>query len=156
MVNSGAKVLELETEGSAGSCYQRSWHYREPLLTDLWQEGQCYCGGFFFYRKKIECYASFGKSSRHYWRTSTTYRRLATLCQRFTVELVVVAAGNPSRLIDGINTIGMLLTSAKVNTEAGYPGVSIEDEGRDPNFISLACLGTRQRFRYGGVLDCIF
>eukprot|EP01018_Ginkgo_biloba_P020619 Gb_26579 [translate_table: standard] len=34
----------------------------------------------------------------------------------------VVAAGNPSRLVDGVNTIGMLLTSAMTDTEAGYQG----------------------------------
>eukprot|EP01018_Ginkgo_biloba_P039624 Gb_12872 [translate_table: standard] len=60
------------------------------------------------------------------------------------------------RPVDGIHTIGMLLTSTKANTVAGYPSVSTEDEGRDPDYISLACLGTRQRFRCGGVLDDIF
>eukprot|EP01018_Ginkgo_biloba_P018065 Gb_05628 [translate_table: standard] len=67
--------------------------------------------------------------------------------------LVAATAGNPSRLVDGVNTIGMLLTLAKVDTEASYPGISTEDEDRDPDYISLACLGTRQRFRCGGVLD---
>eukprot|EP01018_Ginkgo_biloba_P033614 Gb_00747 [translate_table: standard] len=62
-------------------------------------------------------------------------------------ELATVAAGNPNRPVDGVNTIGILLTSAKVNTAAGYPSVSTEDEGRDPDYISIACLGTRQRFR---------
>eukprot|EP01018_Ginkgo_biloba_P035780 Gb_37475 [translate_table: standard] len=65
-------------------------------------------------------------------------------------ELAVVAAGNPDRPVDGVSTIGMFLTSAKVNTAIGYPSVSIEDEGRDPDCISLACLGTRQRFRDRG------
>ena len=68
-------------------------------------------------------------------------------------ELAVVAAGNPDRPIDGVNTIGMFLTSSKANTAAGDPGVLAEDEGRDPDYISLSCLGTRQRFRCGGVLD---
>eukprot|EP01018_Ginkgo_biloba_P030640 Gb_21542 [translate_table: standard] len=40
-----------------------------------------------------------------------------------TIELAVVAASNPNRPVDGVNTIGMLLTSAKADTEAGYPGV---------------------------------
>eukprot|EP01018_Ginkgo_biloba_P026468 Gb_08067 [translate_table: standard] len=71
-------------------------------------------------------------------------------------KLVAVAAGNPDRPVDGVNTIGMLLNLAKANTEAGYPGVSTKDEGKDLDFISLACLGTRQRFRCGGVLDGIF
>eukprot|EP01018_Ginkgo_biloba_P025137 Gb_21704 [translate_table: standard] len=71
----------------------------------------------------------------------------------FLQGLTTVAAGNPDRPVDGVNTIGMLLTSAKANTAAGYPGVSTEDEGRDPDYISLACLETRQRFRCGGVLD---
>eukprot|EP01018_Ginkgo_biloba_P016178 Gb_10218 [translate_table: standard] len=57
--------------------------------------------------------------------------------------LVADAAGNPSRPVDGINTIGMLLTLAKANTTTGYPGVSTEDEGRDPDYFSLAYLGTR-------------
>eukprot|EP01018_Ginkgo_biloba_P002534 Gb_02394 [translate_table: standard] len=71
------------------------------------------------------------------------------------IELAAVAAGNPDRPVDGINTIRMLLTSAKANTAASYPSVSTEDEGRDPDYISLACLGTRQTFRCGGVLDDI-
>eukprot|EP01018_Ginkgo_biloba_P017560 Gb_32419 [translate_table: standard] len=47
--------------------------------------------------------------------------------------LAVVVVGNPSRPVDGVNTIGMLLTSTKANTDAGYPGISAEDEGRDPD-----------------------
>eukprot|EP01018_Ginkgo_biloba_P001083 Gb_18585 [translate_table: standard] len=68
-------------------------------------------------------------------------------------ELATVVAGNPDRPVDGVNTIGILLTLSKTNTVAGYPGVSVEDEGRNPDYISLACLETRQRFRCGGVLD---
>eukprot|EP01018_Ginkgo_biloba_P033070 Gb_05463 [translate_table: standard] len=68
-------------------------------------------------------------------------------------KLAAVAAGNPDRPIDGVNTIGMFLTSPKANTaagdpgvlEEGDPGVLEEDEGRDPDYISLACLRTRQR-----------
>eukprot|EP01018_Ginkgo_biloba_P004716 Gb_18875 [translate_table: standard] len=71
-------------------------------------------------------------------------------------ELAAVAAGNPNRLVDDVNTIGMLMTSMTADTEAGYPGVPVEDECRDPYYISLACLGTRQRFRCGGVLDDTF
>eukprot|EP01018_Ginkgo_biloba_P030210 Gb_37851 [translate_table: standard] len=59
--------------------------------------------------------------------------------------LVTPANGNPGRLVDGIYTIGMLLTSAMVDIKAGYPGIPTEDEGRDPDYFSLACLGTRQR-----------
>eukprot|EP01018_Ginkgo_biloba_P029534 Gb_22651 [translate_table: standard] len=58
-----------------------------------------------------------------------------------------------AQLVDGVNTIGMLLTSAKADTKVGYPGVSAKDEGRDPDYFSLAWLRTRQRFRCGGVLD---
>eukprot|EP01018_Ginkgo_biloba_P007170 Gb_18299 [translate_table: standard] len=60
--------------------------------------------------------------------------------------LAAVADGNPDRPVDGVNTIGILLTSAKANTVTSYPAVSAEDEGRDPNYILLACLKTRQRF----------
>eukprot|EP01018_Ginkgo_biloba_P009994 Gb_08505 [translate_table: standard] len=67
--------------------------------------------------------------------------------------LAVATADNPGRPVDGVNTIGMLLTSTKADTEAGYPGIPTEDEGRDPDYFSLACLETRQRFRCGGVLD---
>eukprot|EP01018_Ginkgo_biloba_P002321 Gb_29669 [translate_table: standard] len=35
--------------------------------------------------------------------------------------LVAAAAGNPGRLVDGINTIGMLLTSLKADTEGTLP-----------------------------------
>eukprot|EP01018_Ginkgo_biloba_P001617 Gb_04392 [translate_table: standard] len=76
----------------------------------------------------------------------------ASICQDME-ELVVVVAGNPDRPIDGITTIEMLLTLVKANTAAGYPGVSTADEGRDPDYISLTCLGTRQRFRCGGAFD---
>eukprot|EP01018_Ginkgo_biloba_P028650 Gb_13398 [translate_table: standard] len=68
-------------------------------------------------------------------------------------ELAAVAAGNPDKPVDGVNTIGMLLTSAMANIEAGYPGIPAEDEGRDPDHFFTACLRTRQRFRCGGVLD---
>eukprot|EP01018_Ginkgo_biloba_P015949 Gb_02209 [translate_table: standard] len=69
-------------------------------------------------------------------------------------ELAAVAAGNPDRPVDGVNTIGMLLTSVKANTAAGYLGILAKDEGRDLDYYcSLACLGMRQRFRCGGVLD---
>eukprot|EP01018_Ginkgo_biloba_P007234 Gb_41384 [translate_table: standard] len=64
------------------------------LLTDLWREGgkrgQCYCCGYFIYQKKIKCYASFGKSFRHYWRISATYKRLATGSQRFIVGHILL------------------------------------------------------------------
>eukprot|EP01018_Ginkgo_biloba_P015073 Gb_04526 [translate_table: standard] len=69
------------------------------------------------------------------------------------IELATIVAGNPDRSVDGVNTIGMFLTSAKANTVAGYLGVSTEDESRDPNYIPLACLGMRQRFKCGGVLN---
>eukprot|EP01018_Ginkgo_biloba_P028991 Gb_14752 [translate_table: standard] len=68
-------------------------------------------------------------------------------------KLAVVVAGNPVGLVDGVNTIGMLLTSSTVNIDAGYLGIPAEDEGRDPDSFFTACLGTRQRFRCGGVLD---
>eukprot|EP01018_Ginkgo_biloba_P039466 Gb_17387 [translate_table: standard] len=67
--------------------------------------------------------------------------------------LAAAAAGNPGRLTDGVKTIGMLLTSVKADTEASYPSIPTEAEGRDLDYISLACLETRQRFRCGGVLD---
>eukprot|EP01018_Ginkgo_biloba_P019049 Gb_20279 [translate_table: standard] len=68
-------------------------------------------------------------------------------------ELAAVAAGNPDRLVDGVSTIGMLLTLVKADTAASYPGILAEDEGRDPDYYcSLACLRMRQRFRYGRVL----
>eukprot|EP01018_Ginkgo_biloba_P014450 Gb_35080 [translate_table: standard] len=70
-------------------------------------------------------------------------------------KLAAVASGNLDRPIDGVNTIGMILTSAKANTADGYPGVLAKDEGRDPDYFSLSCLTTRQRFRCGGVLDDI-
>eukprot|EP01018_Ginkgo_biloba_P020936 Gb_17245 [translate_table: standard] len=60
------------------------------------------------------------------------------------IGLAVVAASNPDRPVDSVNTIRMLLTSAKANTAAGYQSVSVEDEGRDRDYISLACLGMRQ------------
>eukprot|EP01018_Ginkgo_biloba_P000380 Gb_01540 [translate_table: standard] len=44
-------------------------------------------------------------------------------------ELAVAAAGNLGRPVDGVNTIGMLLTSVKVYTKARYPSVSTKDEG---------------------------
>eukprot|EP01018_Ginkgo_biloba_P023864 Gb_15779 [translate_table: standard] len=84
---------------------------------------------------------------RCYWTEQTLY------LVWWPTRLATTAAGNPGRLVDGVNTIEMLLTLVKANTEAGYPSVSTEDEGRDPDYISLACLGTRQRFRCGGVLD---
>eukprot|EP01018_Ginkgo_biloba_P035031 Gb_27260 [translate_table: standard] len=59
----------------------------------------------------------------------------------------------PDRPVDDVSTIGMFLTSVKANTMVGYLGVSAKDESRDPDYIPLACLGTRQRFRCGGVLD---
>eukprot|EP01018_Ginkgo_biloba_P028722 Gb_14309 [translate_table: standard] len=68
-------------------------------------------------------------------------------------ELVVVTTGNPYRPVDGVSTIGIFLTLVKVNTMTGYPGVLVEDESRDPDYIPLAYLRTRQRFRCGGVLD---
>eukprot|EP01018_Ginkgo_biloba_P000986 Gb_03692 [translate_table: standard] len=69
-------------------------------------------------------------------------------------KLAVVTVGNPDRPVDGVNTIGMLLTSAKADTAASYPGILAEDKGRDPDYYcSLAYLGMRQRFRCGGVLD---
>eukprot|EP01018_Ginkgo_biloba_P025194 Gb_00620 [translate_table: standard] len=71
------------------------------------------------------------------------------------IGLAVVATRNPGRPVDGINTIGMLLTSMKVDIEAGYQGFLAEDEGRDLDYILLACLKKRQRFRCGGVLDDI-
>eukprot|EP01018_Ginkgo_biloba_P039868 Gb_34709 [translate_table: standard] len=67
-------------------------------------------------------------------------------------EVVDVTDGNPDRLVDGVNTIGILLTSSKADTEDGYLSILTEDEGRDPNYFSLACIKTRQR--YGWQLDC--
>eukprot|EP01018_Ginkgo_biloba_P037370 Gb_30036 [translate_table: standard] len=63
------------------------------------------------------------------------------------IELAVVVAGNLDRPVDDVNTIGMILTLAKADTKAGYPSILAEDEGRDPDYISLACLKMRQRFR---------
>eukprot|EP01018_Ginkgo_biloba_P032604 Gb_35124 [translate_table: standard] len=67
--------------------------------------------------------------------------------------LATAMARNTGRPIDAINTIGMFLTLVKVDIDVGYLGILTEDEGRDPDYISLACLGTRQRFKCGGVLD---
>eukprot|EP01018_Ginkgo_biloba_P010745 Gb_11499 [translate_table: standard] len=50
---------------------------------------------------------------------------------------------------DGINTIGMLLSLAKVDIAIGYPGVLTEDEGRDLDYILLAYLKMKQRAKCG-------
>eukprot|EP01018_Ginkgo_biloba_P036359 Gb_12972 [translate_table: standard] len=71
----------------------------------------------------------------------------------YLVWLAVAVAGHLGRSVDGTYTIGMFLTSTKVDTEADYPGIPTKDEGNDPNYFSLACLGTRQRFRCGGVSE---
>eukprot|EP01018_Ginkgo_biloba_P016245 Gb_41834 [translate_table: standard] len=47
--------------------------------------------------------------------------------------------------------IGMLLTLEKVNITVGYPGGSVEDEGRDPNYFSLLVSG---RDKGLGVGEC--
>eukprot|EP01018_Ginkgo_biloba_P000443 Gb_36921 [translate_table: standard] len=69
----------------------------------------------------------------------------------FLQELVVVVAGNPDRPVDGINTIGMLLTSTKADTEAGNLGIPTEDEGRDPYYFSLL---VSERDKGLGVGEC--
>eukprot|EP01018_Ginkgo_biloba_P000952 Gb_23299 [translate_table: standard] len=66
-------------------------------------------------------------------------------------ELAIVATGNPDIPIDGVNTIGMLLTSAKANIDAGYLGILTEDEGRDPDYFSLLVSG---RDKGLGVGEC--
>eukprot|EP01018_Ginkgo_biloba_P034484 Gb_11192 [translate_table: standard] len=71
------------------------------------------------------------------------------------IRLVTVVAGNPGRPVDGVYTIRMFLTLAKADSEVGYPGIPTEGERRDLDYFSVVHLGTRQRFRCGGVFDDI-
>eukprot|EP01018_Ginkgo_biloba_P024450 Gb_34909 [translate_table: standard] len=50
-------------------------------------------------------------------------------------ELAATAAGDPGRPVDGVNTIGMLLTSAKADTEAGYPSIPTEVEVTEGGWV---------------------
>eukprot|EP01018_Ginkgo_biloba_P009899 Gb_09366 [translate_table: standard] len=69
------------------------------------------------------------------------------------IGLVADATDNLGRPVGGIYTVRMFLISLKVDIEVGYPSNPTKDESKDPNYFSLACLGTRQEFRCGGVLD---
>eukprot|EP01018_Ginkgo_biloba_P013617 Gb_08398 [translate_table: standard] len=68
-------------------------------------------------------------------------------------KLAIIADGNPDRLVDGVNTIGMLLTSTKVNTTTSYLSGLAEDEGRDPDYFSLLVSGRDKGMDGGWVVQ---